>query len=135
MLLKEVIMSPQLLRVLIAGALFVHGVGHTLGFFMPARSWLLPGAGEPVLRIVGGIIWALATVGFIAAFLGFIGFLVPAEWWRPLAIAFAVVSLLGLFLFWGTWAAFNTIGALGMNIAILVLLLWVKWPPVSLFGR
>jgi hypothetical protein len=135
MLLKEVIMSPQLLRILIAGALLVHGVGHTLGFFMPARSWLLPGAGEGTLKIVGGIFWVLATLGFIAALLGFLGFLVPAEWWRPLAIVFAVVSLLGLFLFLGSWPTFNTIGAVGMNVVILVLLLWVKWPPVSLFGR
>jgi hypothetical protein len=128
-------MSTQLLRLLIAGALFVHGVGHTLGFFMPARSWLLSGVGEGTLRIVGGIFWVLATVGFIAALLSFIGLLIPAEWWRPLAIAFAIVSLLGIFIFFGTWPTFNTIGAVGMNIAILVLLLWVKWPPVSLFGR
>jgi hypothetical protein len=38
---SEVRMSPQILRILIAGALFVHGVGHTLGFWMPARACAL----------------------------------------------------------------------------------------------
>ena len=128
-------MSTNIIRILIAGALFVHGVGHTLGFFMPARSWLMPNAGEPVLRVVGGVIWVLATVGFLLSLLGFLGILVPADWWRPLAVVFAFVSLLGLFLFWGTWGALNAYGALAMNAVILVTQLWLHWPPVDMFGR
>ena len=31
-------MSTEIMRILIAGALFVHGIGHTLGFWKPARS-------------------------------------------------------------------------------------------------
>ena len=128
-------MAPPTIRILIAIALFVHGVGHTLGFRMPARSWLLPGLGEPAPRVIGGVFWVLAAVGFIAACLGFLGILVPALWWRPPAIGSAVVSLLGLIVFWGTWPVFNTIGALSMDIAVLVSLLVLHWPPVSLFGR
>lgn len=128
-------MSNQLLRILIAGALLVHGAGHTLGFWMPARSWLFPKAAESTMRIVSGVFWILAAVGFVAAFLGFLGFLVPGEWWRTLAVIFAGVSLLGLFLFWGTWPGFNTAGALAMNLAILVTQLWLRWPPLEMFGR
>ena len=127
-------MTPYLLRILIALALFVHGAGHTLGFWMPARSWLLP-LSEPALRVIGGAFWSLAAAGFIAACLGFLGVLLPAPWWRPLAVGSAIVSLLGIITFWGTWPAFNTAGALVMNIAVLVALLLFHWPPVSLFGR
>ncbi|NIN99531.1 MAG: hypothetical protein GTO49_32090 [Anaerolineae bacterium] len=128
-------MSPQTIRILIAGALFVHAVGHTLGFWMPARSWLLPNLPESTLRIISSIFWILASIGFLASLLGFLGIVVPVEWWRSIAVVFAFVSLLGLLLFWSTWPAFNTIGAISMNLAVLVTQLWLRWPPVSLFGR
>ena len=128
-------MSTNTLRILIAGALLVHGVGHTLGLFMPARSWLMPNAGETALRTVSRILWVLAAAGFILSFLGFLGVVVPTDWWRPLAVVFALVSLLGLVLFWGTWPTFNTIGALAMNIAVLATQLWLRWPPIDMFGR
>jgi len=128
-------MSTNTVRILIAGALLIHGVGHILGFWMPARSWLMPNAGEPLMRTLSSILWLLAAVGFILSCLGFLGVVVPADWWRPLAVAFALVSLLGLAIFWGTWPAFNTIGALTMNIAILVTQLWLRWPPADMFGK
>ena len=128
-------MATQTLRILIAGALFVHGVGHTLGFWMPARSWLLAGLGEPALRVISTILWILAAVGFLAACLGFLGMFVPSELWRQLAVGSAFVSLLGLILFWNTWPAFNTIGAWSMNIIILVTQLWLYWPPTRIFGQ
>jgi hypothetical protein len=128
-------MSTNIIRILIAGALFVHGAGHTLGLFMPARSWLMPNVGEPVLRTVSRILWVITAVGFILSCLGFLGVVVPADWWRPLAVIFALVSLLGLVLFWGTWPTFNTIGALAMNVTVLVTQLWLRWPPIDMFGR
>lgn len=128
-------MSTQILRILIAGALFVHAVGHTLGFWMPARSWLFPSLEEPILRTISSIFWILAAIGFLAAFLGFFGVLVPSNLWRPLAVGTAFVSILGLVLFWGTWPAFNTVGAFGMNIVVLITQLWLSWPPTSMFGK
>jgi hypothetical protein len=128
----EVKMSTQILRILVAGALFVHGVGHTLGFWMPARSWLFPSLGEPILRIISSAIWILAAIGFLAAFLGFLGVVVPHNLWRLFAVGTAFVSLVGLALFWGTWPLFNTIGALGMNMAVLVTQFWLSWPPADL---
>jgi len=128
-------MSTNTIRILIAGALIVHGVGHVLGFWMPARSWLMPNAGESSIRTISSIFWVLAAGGFILSFLGFLGFVVPADWWRTLAVVFSIVSLLGLALFWGTWPAFNTIGAFAMNIAILVTQLWFHWPPADMFGK
>jgi len=103
-------MSSQVVRIFITAALFVHGVGHLLGFFMPARSWLLPGVAEPTLRIVGGALWLLIMAGFVASSLGYFGLVPPGNWWRPVTLAFAVLSLAGLILFWGDWPAFNTVG-------------------------
>jgi len=128
-------MSTQILRTLIAGALFIHGIGHTLGFWMPARSWLFPNLGEPIKRTISSVFWVLAALGFLAAFLGFLGVYVPSNLWRPLAVGTAIVSLLGLVLFWNTWPMFNTIGAFSMNFVVLVTLLWFHWPPTSLFGK
>ncbi len=47
----------------------------------------------------------------------------------------AIVSAVGITLALGTWPAFNTTAALGVNIATLVVLLLVQWPPVGLFGK
>lgn len=128
-------MSVQTLRFLIAGALLVHGVGHTLGYFRPARSWLLPFISEPALRIIANLLWSLAALGFVVCCLAFLGVLVPPDWWRSLAVIFAVVSLVGLVLFLGNWPAFNTIGAFGFDVVVLVALLWQHWPPLDMFGR
>jgi hypothetical protein len=103
-------MSTLTLRYLVAGALFVHGVGHLLGFWMPARSWLLPGMKESALRVVSRVIWVAAAFGFVAAGLGFWGVVIPGEWWRPLAVGAAVVSLVGLVLFWNSWPAIDVFG-------------------------
>jgi hypothetical protein len=38
-------------------------------------------------------------------------------------------------LFIGTWPAFNTVAALGMDVAVLVALLGMRWPPETMLGR
>jgi hypothetical protein len=128
-------MSTQTIRILIAGALLVHGIGHTLGFWKPARSFPFLHIPTSTLGLAGGVIWSLVAVGFIASAMSFYGFLLPASWWRPLAIVFAVISLLGLILLGRSWPVFNFIGASGMNIVVLAALLWRHWPPIELFGR
>lgn len=128
-------MSTQTLRLLVAGALLVHGIGHSLGYFKPAKSWLLSFLGEPALRVSANVFWTVAGLGFVLSCLAFVGFVVPIDWWRPLAIVFAVISLLGLVVFIGNWPIFNTVGAIGFNVVVLAALLWKHWPPVELFGR
>ena len=118
-------MTTQTLGILIAGALFVHGVGHTLGFFRPAQSRILSALGKPVLRVTANILWTLALAGFIGAGLSFLGLVIPVEWWRPLTVVSALVSLSGLVLFLGDWPVFNTIGAVGFNLAALAVLVWL----------
>jgi hypothetical protein len=60
---------------------------------------------------------------------------VPVELWRPLAIGSAVVSLVGMALFFGTWPPFNTVAAIAVNVAVLVSLIWMRWPSAAAVGR
>jgi hypothetical protein len=144
-------MSDQMVKLIITGALAVHGLGHggavaalawigvrpgtDTGGWHAAQSWLLPGLSAGTAASVASVIWIASLVGFVAAALGFSGILVPGEAWRPLAAITAVVSMVGIVLFIGTWPAFNTVAALGMNVAVLVALLGMRWPPETMFGK
>jgi hypothetical protein len=63
--------------------------------------------------------------------MAFLGVLVPAAAWEALAVASAIVSIVGIVLFFGTWPVFNMLAALVMNTAVLIALLWARWPPAE----
>ena len=63
-----------------------------------------------------------------AAGLGVLGFIVPTDWWRTLAIAGGAISLFMLVVYLHPLMILGT----GLSIAILVALLWFHWPPTSL---
>jgi len=84
---------------------------------------------------VASAFWVLSAIGFVAAAMSLWGILVPGDMWRQIAVVFAIVSGLGIVLFWGTWPAFNMLAALGVNIAVLVTQLWLHWPPQTMFGK
>ena len=141
-------MSDGTLRLLIGGVLLLHGLGHGGAFgallwtrtgkgaggWLPARSWLFPSLSPAAARTVASVFWIVAMLGFVAAALGFWGILVPESAWRPLAVAFSVVSGTGIVLFIGNWPPFNTLAALAVNLAVLVTQLWMHWPPVSMYA-
>ena len=140
-------MSPTTLRIIIGLVLLVHGIGHIMAFF-PAlnitstdkwhhRSWLLtPLIGDSASRVISIILFGAAFIGFIAAALGLFGWLVPHDLWRTLSVCSAVISLVALVLFWNSFAALfpNKIGAIAVNIAVLVCLLWLNWPTEADIG-
>ena len=144
-------MSDEIIKVLIAGVLLVHGLGHggalgalifiafapnrSTGAWLSARSWLFPSLTAPTARTVASIFWILSAIGFVAASMSFWGVLVPGEAWRQLALASSIVSTLGIVLFLGTWPPFNTLAALGVDIAVLVTQLWLHLPPQAMFGK
>lgn len=122
------------LRVLLGVLVGAHGIGHIL-FLMPlvsstnwgqsAQSWLL---GEGGLAKIGGIvIWLVAMLGFLAAAFGIFR---EAAWWQSVAIAFAVISTVGLVLFWNKPATSPAISALVFNLLILISLFIFHWSPV-----
>ncbi len=142
-------MSPQTARLVIAGVLLLHGIAHLgaltaqvmhrLGYetgrWATARLWLFPSLSPASATVVAAIFWVVSTIGFVAAAASFWGILVPGDLWRQLAVASSVVSASGILLVLGTWPAFNATAALGANVAVLVSLLLVHWPPVGLFGK
>jgi hypothetical protein len=140
-------MSGMTLRIIVAVLLFIHGIGHFVGV-LPAlqlvhvkgwnsHSWLLtPILGETLSRILSIVLFLASLVGFVASALALLGWLVPHDWWRMLAIVFAVVSMVTVVLYWNAFVAFfpNKVGALGMDIAILLCLLWLNWPSEADLG-
>ena len=69
-------------------------------------------------------------VGFIAAAMALMGWLVPHDMWRTLAIWSSVISLIAIILFWNAFVTLfpNKIGAIAVDVATLVALLWANWP-------
>lgn len=123
-------------NLLLGGVLLLHGLGHggalgallwirfnpgsETGDWLPARSWLLTSMTPATAGLVAGSLWILALIGFVVAALSFWGVVLPADVWRPVAVVAAVVSLVGMFLFVGTWPVFNYLAALTVNVGVLV---------------
>jgi hypothetical protein len=140
-------LSGTTLRALIAAVLFVHGIGHIMGILPALRlfsvqgwnssSWLLtPIIGQTASRIISALLFALALAGFMLATLALVDWFVPHEWWRTLAVVSAVISIVTVVLFWNAFVAFfpNKVGALGVDIAVLVCLLALNWPTEADIG-
>ena len=101
-------MSDQTLKLIITGALAVHGFGHggavgalawiaarpgtDTGAWRAAQSWLLPGLSAETATVVASAFWIASLLGFVAA-------------------------------------------ALGMDVAVLVALVGMRWPPETMLGR
>lgn len=120
----------------LAIAVLAHGIGHVL-FLVPAvgianwadqtgHSWLLTSVvGDGPARAVAAFVWAAATLLFVA---GVAGFWTGQEWWRQVTIGAAIVSIVGIVLFWDGIATSNAFLALAFDVAVLLALLWARWP-------
>jgi hypothetical protein len=130
-----------MVNTIVATLLILHGLVHGVlalvpnpdtldadfgSFFSP--SWLLTklGISEMTGKWISIILALIAMIGFIAAGLALSGFLVPFTWWRTLAIAATVVSLLLFVIF---WHRYFIIGVL-IDGVILALLIFANWTPV-----
>lgn len=138
-------MSDQTLRTVVAAVIALHGLGHggalgalawiaarpdsNTGTWTAARTWLFPSLPGGTATFIASTFWIVALVGFLAAVLSFLGILLPGDAWRPLAIGSAIVSAVGIVLFLGNWPLFNTVAALGVDVAVLVALVGMRWLP------
>jgi hypothetical protein len=140
-------MSTSTLRIIIAVVFLGHGLGHVLGVLAAlgfkltpkhsADSWLLTGiVGEKISRGLVFVIFLAGTLAYVGAGLGLFGWLVSVSMWAQWAVWAAVISLAGLALFFNAFPTFfpNWVGANAVNIAVLVALLWLHWPPALLGG-
>ena len=95
------------------------------------RSWLLSWLGlDKTLAAYrfGGLLWLVGGLALVAAGLGVLGFIVPQDWWRSLAIGGAAISLFMLAVYFHPMMIIGTTSSL----AVLVVLIWLRWPPTSL---
>jgi hypothetical protein len=132
-----------MLKIVIALVLLGHGIGHSMGLLQMFKvatvnpewrgdSWLLSGAvGTTATQVVGGVLWTVAIVGFAALGLAVLGW-IPAAWFAPLAVGSAAVSMLGLLFFPVAFPTFSTVGALAVDLAVLVAVIGYHWLPSDL---
>lgn len=131
-----------MIKLLIATAVFAHGVGHIL-FLMPAlgvtrwadqtgHSWLLTSLlGDGATRVIAAVVWTSATVLFVASV---VGLYTGADWWRAAAVAGAIVSGVGIIAMWDGLPVSNAFFALAFDAVVLITLLWVHWPSAEVAG-
>ena len=143
-------MSDQTIKLIAAGVLLLHGLSHggALGAlawirlrpgsntsdWLAARSWLIPSLPDDTATTLASAFWIVSLIGFVVAAMSFWGVIIPGGVWRPLAVAAALASATGIVLFFGTWPMFNTLAALGVNAAVLVAVLWLRWSPDVMVG-
>ena len=128
-------MDAGMVRLVVAGELGAHGIGHVLGW-MPAwaitqfegvssRSWLLTGVmGDGGARLAAGALFLVPTVGFLVAAAGL---LTGQPWWRQAAVASAAVSLAATALFPQAFTTGSTAGSVAVNLVVLYGLLVAGW--------
>jgi hypothetical protein len=129
-------------KTIVALLLVLHGLVHAIlaavpnpsapdqgfaNFFPGFGSWLLTRAGlsEPAGKTLAIVLAVAATLGFVAAGLALLGVLVPFDWWRALAIASAVVSLVLVVIFWDLYL----IVGLLIDAVVLATLIFTNWSP------
>lgn len=91
------------------------------------RSWLFSWLGlEKTLGVyrIGGLLWLAGGIALVAAGLGVLGFIIPVDWWRNLAIGGGAVSLFMLAVYFHPMTIIGT----ASSMAVLVALLWARWP-------
>jgi hypothetical protein len=140
------------MKILIAVLLIVHGLivaCQSSGSFKPigglknpswlnwwpanlGQSWLLSvlGIEQSFVARAGGVLWLVAGVALVAAGLGILGFIFPSIWWRTLALAGAVISLIMLAIY---LHPFYGIG-IGASVVILAALMVDQWPLLERLG-
>jgi hypothetical protein len=97
-----------------------------------AHSWLLTSlAGEVTTKVVGSVLWLAVIGGFSAAGAGLLG---QRTWWRAAAVVSAAVSLSALAIFASGTETQPLLSAAAMDVAVLVALLWIRWPAAALIG-
>jgi hypothetical protein len=92
------------------------------------ESWLLRGVlGDSTTRTLAAALYLVATIALVVSGLAIF---LRAEWWQPLLLGSAVISVVTILLFWdGEMQYIVQKGLLGLliGVAILVVLLTNKW--------
>ena len=128
-----------MLRIVIALALGMHGVGHALfignawGYWHTggagrARLFAAVGAGQGV-EGAAGLLMLVPFVGFLAVTWGY---LAGQGWWRPLALAAALASAGLVLLFAGGLNTSSAFFAVAFDVLVIAYVLWQQRAAVAL---
>lgn len=121
------------MRLLFIGFLMAHGLIHAAIWsapkpkdekapFDPGHSWLL-GDRRSLARVL--------ALGAAALFVSAgVGLWAHADWWRPVAVAGAGVSLVLSALFFSVWLTF----AVALDVGLIVGIVWLNWPAQTTIG-
>ena len=134
-------MSDSSLRVLLAIVLMFHGIGHGLGILstMGVKLTGTQSSSSAILgkfiddkpvKIIAFCLWAVVLICFVIAGLGILGIDLPKMEWQPIAIFASLLSLLGLVLYWNAFPLLfpHKMGAIAVDVGVLICLIWLKWP-------
>jgi hypothetical protein len=131
-----------MLRIVIGLVMAAHGIGHVIGVVGAVRpggmtwggsgtSWLLTPALGRATGAIEVVVFALPTVGFIVA----AGLLLGGnEMWRGVAVAASVASFVAIGLFPQQLQSTSMVGAVAVNLVVLVGLLLLSWPSPEAVG-
>ncbi len=118
---------------IIAIVLLAHGIGHLMPFMAAWTSqiskvgfsdapWIFSvdmGVGSPIGHVFG-LLGLAALIGFVA---GALGLLTHQAWWPTVTAIAAVISIVTIVPWINTWPTGSMIGALLVDVAVLVALL------------
>lgn len=133
-------------RLWIGIVLILHGVGHILGVIAltslggdnwNARSWLLTDPlGEGSARALSVVLWVACCLVFVVAGLALLELGLSQDLWKPLAVTGGILSLVTLALFWNGFPVLfpNKIGAIAVNLAAVIGILFADWPTDKMLG-
>jgi hypothetical protein len=121
------------IKVVVFAVLIGHGLGHAMA---PQAAFAPPGAfSRSAHAIVGSgltivspagkrmsLLWLIPLAGFL---IGSYGLWTGQEWWRPVLAAASIVSMVAVLPWWGVMPVFSYLGALAVDVAVL---LWILTP-------
>ena len=148
-------MSAATLRIVITLVLGFHGIGQLMGIIpmlkLPilenasnslfqgwnSHSWILSNSlGDGPARILGGILFGLAFLGFATAVFALMDWMIPHVYWKKIAFVSALLSMLALLLYWNALMLLfpHKIGNILVN-AVVILSVWIlEWPTEADLG-
>jgi hypothetical protein len=118
----------MLLKVVVVVVLMAHALGHVMapqsafvppGAF-PGTATSLVGSGLTITSSAGkalSLLWLIPVAGFL---LGTYGLSTGQEWWRPVLIASAVLSIVAVLPWWNVMPRFSYLGALAVDLVVLI---------------
>jgi hypothetical protein len=134
-------MTPAIMKIILAVLLMAHGLGHGLGILAGLGNKLSAShslqsrfftnlLGESLSKYFGMILSIAAILVFLMTGFSLLGWVIPTGMWQAFGVTGALISLF-LLAFYRNFLPFlfpNKVGALVINLWLLLSILWWHWP-------